>query len=95
MSLIFLYTYFSHGNFSSDIRSPKNINNEGMFLTNIGEKPKFPRRGLSSITPRGFSSVPPIKQNEYSFYIKPFLMLIFAGTLPLGCIFFFIDYFKF
>ena len=66
-----------------------------MFLSNIGEKPKFARGGLSSITARGFSSVPPIKQNEYSFYIKAFLMIIFAGTLPLGCIFFFIDYFKF
>ena len=59
-----------------------------MFLTNIGEKPKFARRGLSSITARGFSSVPPIKQNENSFYIKPCLRIIFAGTLPLVCIFF-------
>ena len=61
-----------------------------MFLTNIGEKPKLRRRGLSSITARGFSSVPPIKQNECSFYIKAFLMLIFQVPYLWSAYFFYL-----
>ena len=42
-----------------------------MLLTNIGEKPKFPRRGLSSITTRGFSSVPPINRMSIASTLRP------------------------
>lgn len=61
----------------------------------IGKQQRLGQPGLCSPTARGFSWIPPSRENGYRDYIEDIILICFASALFFVLIFFSLDYFEF